>query len=309
MPFLDDGNAPAHLQELMRLALVEDDPTVRNAILRQLSLIINKVLPPSSIPQATDLLWKPSTGLLHTSSIDENTVRTIFWIAKALVLRLASTDEVLSHVLSLLSSPDHGLSSARGFALLLAPDEIFSKQNGATIRLLSKQRVFNICVPRLASEFRNADPSLKANYLIALSGILAHVSTSVLLPEIGTLLPLLLQSLDLPEAEVKAATIDTLTTIVVENPSAVETHVNSLVTRLLAAAGDQEGNPARTRKAALRCLRMFPGKIKESTLLPFRGKVTWGLGKSALDDRRREVRREAIDCRAKWLEMDEPESE
>ena len=297
------------MQELTRLCLVEDNPPIRLAILRQLSLLINKFLPISAIHHATDLLWAPATGLLSTPPSDENSIRTIFWISKALVLRLAHTDEVLSHLLSLLCDRQNGLASARGFSLLLAPDEILSKDNGATIRLLAKQRVFNICVPRLASDFRDADPVSKPNYLIALSGILASVPTSVLMPEIGTLLPLLLQSLDLPEADVKAATIDTLSTVVAENPQAAESHVNSLITRLLAAAGDRKGNPPKSRQAALRCLKMFPGKVKESTLLPFRSKVTWGLGRGMLDDPKRGVRREAIDCRAKWSGLDEPESE
>jgi len=272
-------------------------------------LVINKHLSTSAIHQATDALWGSSTGLLTASPLTGNIIRSIFWISKALVLRLAHTDDVLTHLLSLLSNSDHGLACARGFSLLLAPDEIVSKENGATIRLLAKQRVFNICVPRLASDFRAAESRFKANYLIALSGILAYVPTSVLLPEIDTLLPLLLRSLDLPEADIKAATIDTLTTIIVENSSAAEPHTNSLVTRLLTAAGDRKTSPSKTRQAALRCLRMFPGKIEESTLLPFRSKVTWGLGNSALDDPKREVRREAIDCRAKWLAMDEPESD
>lgn len=278
-------------------------------MLRQLSLVINKFLAPSDIHHATDLLWGSSDGLLSTSPLTDNSIRIVFWVAKALVLRLASADDVLTHLLSLLSDSKHGLASARGFSLLLAPDEILCKENGANIRLLAKQRVFNICVPCLASDFRIADSPSKPNYLIALSGILAHVPTSVLMPEIDNLLPLLLQSLDLPEADVKAATINTLSVIVVENPSAVASHVNSLINRLLGAAGDRMNSPPRTRQAALRCLRLFPGKIKESTLLPFRGRVTWGLGKSALDDPKREVRREAIDCRAKWSTLDEPESE
>lgn len=272
-------------------------------------MVVNKYLSTSAIDDATDALWGSSTGLLTASPLTDNTIRTIFWISKALVLRLVHTNDVLTHLLSLLPNLDHGLACARGFSLLLAPDEILSKENGATIRLLAKQRIFNICVPRLASDFRTADSRFKPHYLIALSGILAYVPTSVILPEIDTLLPLLLQSLDLPEADIKAATIDTLTTIVVENSSAAEPHTNSLVTRLLAVAADRKSSPSRTRQAALRCLRMFPGKIKESTLLPFRSKVTWGLGKNALDDPRREVRREAIDCRAKWLAMDEPESD
>ena len=293
----------------MHLCLVEDVPTIRQSILRQLSLIINKFLSLTAIHHATDLLWASPHGVLSSTTLTENAVRVVFWVSKALVLRLASTDDLLSHLLSLLSDPHHGTASARGFSLLLAPDEIISKDNGATIRLLAKQRVFNICIPRLASEFRGAAPPLKPNYLIALSGILAYVPTSVLMPEMDTLIPLLLQSLDIAEMNVKAATIHTLSVIIAENPSVLESHVNSLVTRLLATAQDRQGSLPQTRQAALRCLRMFPGKIKDSTLLPYRGKVTWGLGKSTLDDPKREVRREAIDCRAKWSGLDEPDSE
>ena len=298
------------MQELTRLALAEDVPPVRHAILRQLALLINRNPSSASTSHATELLWAPSTGLLHEQPLRENTIRTIFWISKALILRLAHADEVLSRLLPLLSNPSQGLPSARGFSLLLAPDEILSKENGAVIRLLTKQCVFNVCVPRLASDFRCADPSVKPNYLIALSGILKYVPSSVLMPEIDTLLPLLLQSLDLAEQpDVKATTIETLTTIATENPSAVESHIGSLVTRLLAAASDRKSSPPKTRVAALQCLRIFPGKIKDSTLLPFRGQVTWALGKGVLDDPKRAVRREGIECRAKWLGMDEPESE
>ena len=298
------------MQELKRLAITEDIPPIRHAILRQLALVINKNLSSSSMHHATELLWAPSTGLIHQQPLLENNIRTIFWISKALVLRLAYTEEVLSRLLPLLSNPSHGLPSARGFSLLLAPDEILSKENGAVIRLLTKQRLFNICVPRLASEFRSADTAVKPNYLIALSGIIKHVSTSVLMPEMNTLLPLLLQSLDLPEQpDVKAATIDALTTIATENPLALESHISSLVARLLAAASDRKSSPPKTRLAALQCLRILPGRIKDSTLLPFRGKVTWALAKEVLDDPKRAVRREGIECRAKWLGMDEPESE
>ena len=136
------------------------------------------------------------------------------------------------------------------------------------------------------------------------------------MPEISTLLPLLLQSLDLPETDVKAATIETLGIILVESPEAVEEHMASLVSRLLKAAAAtaideskrSSSNSARVRQSALRCLRLAPGKVKESKLLPLKGKVTWGL-RGCLDDRKRGVRKEAIECRAQWLGLDEPDSE
>ena len=283
--------------------------------------MVNKILPPSSLPVILDLLEVLSSSLHSATPLADNAIRTIFWISKALILRLASVSEILTYLLNLLSSLSHGLPSARGFSLLLAPDEILSKENGATIRLLAKQRVFTICIPRLAADFRSGDPAVKQNYLIALSGILKYVPTDILMPEISTLLPLLLQSLDLPETNVKAATIETLSIILVESPEAVEEHMASLVTRLLKAAAaaaaaiddsksssSSSNNSTRVRQSALRCLRLAPGKVKESKLLPLKGKVTWEL-RGCLDDRKRGVRKEAIECRAQWLGLDEPDSE
>ena len=149
---------------------------------------------------------------------------------------------------------------------------------------------------------------MKQNYLIALSGVLKYVPTDVLMPEVTTLLPLLLQSLEVPEADVKAATIDTLTVILTESPQALEGHVTSLATRLLNAAKGRKENPPRVRQGALRCLRLAPGLVKESTLLPLKGKVVWGLV-GCLDDPRRGVRKEAIECRARWFGIDEVDSE
>lgn len=64
----------------------------------------------------------------------------------------------------------------------------------------------------------------------------------------------------------------------------------------------------KVRYNALVCLRGFPGKVKESTLLPYRRAVTRGM-MTVLDDPKRNVRKEAVDCRSAWLNMDEPEED
>lgn len=256
----------------------------------------------------TNYLRNLISGLLETTVLSENAVRVVFWEAKGLVLRLAHTEEVLERLLSLLSNKYCGLASARGFGLLLAPDEVLSKENGAVIRLLAKQKVFNICVPKLAKDFRNAETSIKPNYLIALSGILKHMPTEVIMSEIDTLLPLLLQSLDLEDSDVKAATIQSLTVVSQESPKAVEGHMGSLISRLLKAANEPNINGINVRHSALRCLRTFPGRVKESTLLPYRNNVIRGL-LGMLDDPKRYVRKEAVECRATWFSMDEPQSD
>lgn len=321
---------------------------IRNAILRQIGLLINKFFTTEQTSYATELLWDKDALLLEALLLDrsggliearggtENSIRTTFWISKSLVLRLAHTEKVLDRLLALLSIPNHGLHCARGFGLLLAPDEALSKENGAQIRLLANQRVFNFCVPKIAKGFRAVDTSLKPNYLIALSGILKYVPTDILMTEIETLLPLLLQSLDLKDQEVKAATIESIIVISKESPSAVEGHISSLINRLLKTAESRnstinstilttttadkqqqeqhtqrqqgEKNTAKVRLNALRCLWIFPGRIKDSTLLPFRNRVVRSLWE-VLDDRKRDVRKAAVECRTAWLNLDETDDE
>ena len=68
--------------------------------------------------------------------------------------------------------------------------------------------------------------------------------TEIFMTEINTLLPLLLQCLDLNNADVKAATINNLIVISQENPQAVESHISSLASRLLKSAVNEKINAA-----------------------------------------------------------------
>lgn len=131
----------------------------------------------------------------------------------------------------------------------------------------------------------------KPNYLVGLSNILRNVPSSVILPELGRLLPLLLQSLDLPDSDVKSATIETLHITVMESANAIKEHISSLTARLLSLCTNREENPPRVRAAALRCLQFFPGTIRSESLLPYRRQVVRSLVVS-LDDPKRDVRRE-----------------
>ena len=296
------------IAELVRLAFSEDVPPVRQAILRQIGLLTNKFLLPQETDTVLDIFKNLVLGLSETTSARMNAIRVVFWVAKGLILHLIHADEILKQLLDLMSSRECGIASARGFGLLLAPDEILSKENGANIRLLANQKVFNVCIPNIAQRFGSADPAIKANYLVALSGILKHMPTEVVMPEISTILPLLLQSLDLEDSEVKAASLQTLTVVSHEDSKAVEEHVGSLVSRLLKCVTYSEINSANVRHNALRCLRIFPGTVKDSTLLPYKSTVTRGL-LNVLDDPKRNVRKEAVECRAAWLNMDEPQSD
>ena len=299
---------PKLISELGRFALAEEKPLIRQAILRQIGLLTNKFLPARRTEEVLHMIRNVAAGILGATMVSENAVRILFWEAKGLVLRLSHTDEVLECLLTLLSHPEYGPMCARGFGLLLASDEVLTRENGANVRLLAKQKVFNICMPAINKAFRNAKTTTKPNYLVALSGLLKNMPTEIIMPELDTLLPLLLQSLDLEDSGVKAATIQSLTVIAGENPKVVEGHIGSLVSRLVKSAISSQVNTASVRHNALTCLRTFPGNVKDSTLLPYRNSVTGGLWK-ILDDPKRHVRKEAVECRAVWSNMDEPQSD
>jgi len=304
----ENGSIRKLLEELVRLALIEDDAAIRQSILRQIGLLVNKFLESKDTHTGVELVASLLQRLEEGLAPLDNAIRAIFWIAKALVLRLSNTEKILEQLLGLLPSKNFGSAGARGFGLLLAPDEILSKDNGAVIRLLARQKVFNVCAPRMAKDFRNAETAIKPNYLIALAGILKYVPTEVILQDIDSLLPLLLQSLDLDDSEVRSSTIQTLAAISQDSPTAIEGHIGSLVTRLIRSAATSKVNTPSVRLKALQCLQLFPGKVKESKLLPYKSAVTRGL-MPMLDDSRRNVRKEAVECRAAYFTMDEPQSD
>ncbi|KAJ5455527.1 uncharacterized protein N7458_003791 [Penicillium daleae] len=332
------------LSDLVQRCVSEtSEPATHLAFLRHLALLVNKFLSKEDLNIAEKLF----DGLLSSekNTYSPATIRTIFWLSKALVLRLApTTTHVITSLLSLLSSPDQQTSSstARGFSILLGEDDVLSTTNGASIRLLCKQRVFTTVIPMISSRIREvnvagSDESSKAldhikpAHLTALTGILSTISTALVMPELPTLLPLLLQSLDLQTSDsvaVRAATLDTLAVIIRDNGVAVIDkcgHVHSLVVRLLKTTEIKSDvvNPPRLRADSLKCLYLLaaqqtPGDAGSnarlppsiSPLLPEKTNVLRSL-RAVLDDPKRDVRKAAVDARSAWLRGvdDAPEEE
>ncbi|KAF4228180.1 hypothetical protein CNMCM6805_002298 [Aspergillus fumigatiaffinis] len=331
------------LSDLVTRSWTESEPPTHLAFLRHSALLVNKFLPKSELSIATEILSNLFSAGAEEKTVPSGTIKMIFWLSKALILRLAPTStEILTSLLSLLSSPDEMTSTtaARGFAILLKDDDVLSADNGANIRLLAKQRVFTTLTPLISNRIREVNVAgddsstpahIKPAHLTALSGILSTISPSLVMPELPTLLPLLLQSLDLQTADsqaVRAATLETLAVIIRDNGVAVIEecgHVQSLVTRLLKTAAynpaptglDQQAagagavNGPRLRVEALRCLNLLAqtpktdapavakaGKL--SPLLPVKNQVVRSL-RMSLDDPKRDVRKAAVDARGAWL--------
>ncbi|EYE91839.1 MET18/MMS19 family protein [Aspergillus ruber CBS 135680] len=328
------------LSDLIQRSTTSTEPATQLALLRHFSLLVNKFLSKTDVSIATEKFTSllPSNTESQTQPLTPETIKTTFWLSKALILRLVpSTTTILTSLLSLLSSPSEATSTtaSRGFAILLSDDDVLSPINGANVRLLCKQRVFTTVIPLIANKIRqvniagNSDskaPSapahIKPAHLTALSGILSTIPPALVMPELPTLLPLLLQSLDLQTSDshaVRAATLETLAVIIRDNGVSVIDecgHIQSLVTRLLNTAAYTPGakaamNPSRLRTDSVKCLYLLaqtpspdaPAVVragKLSPLLPVKAQVLRAL-KLVLDDPKRDVRKAAVDARGAWL--------
>ncbi|BFZ62177.1 hypothetical protein YB2330_003259 [Saitoella coloradoensis] len=228
---------------------------------------------------------------------------TLLWIGKAFVAKThKSGTKITSDLIDLLVDPLIGSAVANGFGVLIGDDETLSKENHATIRLLQKQRFFSFAMPELMSRFKSARAGDKSSYLVAVTNIIRHVPKQVLLPDLPGLLPVLIQALGLVDPELKGSAIDTLYVTIIDASQTVSEHLSTLVPLLMESAMVSEVNTMRVRIAALRCLSVFPSSFRREMLQPFKIEVIRRLGR-VLEDPKRVVRKEAVDCRHKWYSM------
>ena len=323
-------NIAMRLGELVAFAEQSRNHAIEISCLRQIALYVNKHLSNADLDIANEILSQRLANLASTSVRADFTLRLCFFVTKALALRLApGTNEYLQNLVNLLNlpgRPEVSRQAASLFGVVLSPDDVLSKTNFAQIRLLAPQRVFQTLTPVISLRFRESSMTTeKENYLVALSGVLSTVPSDIVMPELPTLLPLLLQSLDISDQAVKIATLETLAVVIANNPSALEEsgHIPALTKRLLGSATLHKATTAKqappqslpkARRLATRCLTLMPKYVSGSgsranPLLSLKKEVLRGLV-TVLDDTRRDVRKEAVDARATWLRsVDDPEEE
>lgn len=324
VPLLQRDQIIRHMRDLVVFAEGCDDNAVELNCLRQVALYVNKHLSTTDFDVVNDILSQRLAPLASSSFAPQTiqyNLRLCFMLIKASVMRLApNTNTYLEQLVDLLNSskysPFISRQAAPLFRILLASDEVLSKTNDVQSRLLTPQRVFQTLTPLFSRRFREASLATeKENYLVALSGLLSTVPQETVMPELPTLLPLLLQSLDISNENVKIATLETLAVVIVNNASVLEEsgHIPALTKRLIAVShfpkGQNKTSPleslSKTRRLATRCLSLLPKYIaasglKANPLLSLKHTVLNGL-MSVLDDPKRDVRKEAVDARASWL--------
>lgn len=280
------------------------DPSQRLNYLRLIALVSNKWTPKQDDMKS---LIDTLVSQIKNGSIKESlgSLEVFTWIAKAYILKTDSFGyTLLENLLSLLDDAKLGPFVSKALDVLGDDDLIVSKENGAVVRLLAKQRFFSFVLPPLVSKFKEtySFPEVQANYLVALSGVLRHMPPKVISNDVPVFFPLLLQSLTIKDPKVREASISTITATLYESSAIVAQHISSLVPQLLTAASEKTSPSSKVRLAALNCLGEFPQSIERKDIEPFRITIIKGLN-VPLDDKRRDVRRAAVNARQKYFEL------
>ncbi|KAF9362709.1 hypothetical protein BGX34_005646 [Mortierella sp. NVP85] len=227
------------------------------------------------------------------------------WITKAMVLSTNAIGyDMTGELMTIFSVPRLGKVAANGFSLVIGEQQdVLTKETFAVIRLLYKQRFFNYCIPMLVKGFENSSDEVRHNFLVALSHVLRNIPKQVLLTELPPLLSMLVHSLTFPDPELKTSTIETFQIITNDAPALMAEHLSTLTPMLIGLANANDStNTLKVRMAALKCLGAQPKSLPFTALRPYKARVLKDLEKS-LDDRKRLVRREAVECRSQWFAL------
>ncbi|GAA5820973.1 hypothetical protein JCM3770_006154 [Rhodotorula araucariae] len=246
-----------------------------------------------------------------SSSSPESTRRVALrvwaWVAKGLILRSDQRGyAMVDRVLALFHDPALGRAAAASLGVLAEEkDGVLGKENFAVIRLLYKQRFFTFLLPKLVSSYKETMGADQAVFLAALASLLQHLPKQLALTELPKLLPLLITSLDLPDASLRANVLDALGTLIAEVPGELENAIGGIVGKVLRGLGGETATaqgPAavQLRLASLQFLGVLPTHIPYLALHGQKTTVLKELGR-AVDDPRRDVRRAAVECRSRWF--------
>uniref|UniRef100_A0A3Q2TH67 MMS19 nucleotide excision repair protein n=1 Tax=Fundulus heteroclitus TaxID=8078 RepID=A0A3Q2TH67_FUNHE len=226
----------------------------------------------------------------------------LIWVAKALLLRYHPLFSTLTDKLfSLLDDADLGPAAADGFSLLMSDSaDVLNRGCHADVRIMYRQRFFSENSAKLVQGFNAAPQEKKPNYLKALSNIVNKLPKQVQVSELPAV-SVLGKALTCPDEGVQLSTLSCLEPVLINPPQVLIQQLEALVTRLLALIC----SPAmKIRIASIRCI-LAVSHFPAHEVLPFRARVLRALA-PPLDDRKRLVRREAVQARGEWFLLGSP---
>lgn len=156
-------------------------------------------------------------------------IRAWFWLCKALIVRNSAHGQAFFErargaLLANTASPYVAKEAAKCTGLVAhSEDGVLSKENGAVVRLLWKQKFFAYLVPRIIEAYQgglgrqgaaaaSSPPSSSSSiHLIALASVLPHMPRQTTTERLPDIFPLLIRALELPDGQARSSAATTLT--------------------------------------------------------------------------------------------------
>ncbi|XP_040110733.1 MMS19 nucleotide excision repair protein homolog isoform X5 [Oryx dammah] len=293
------------MRELLELSCCQSCPFSSTAATKCFAGLLNKHPAGQELDEFLQLAVDKVEAGLSSGPCRSQAFTLLLWVTKALVLRYHPLSSCLTErLMGLLSDPELGPAAADGFSLLMSDcTDVLTRAGHAEVRIMFRQRFFTDNVPALVRGFHAAPQDVKPNYLKGLSHVLNRLPKPVLLPELPTLLSLLLEALSCPDSVVQLSTLSCLQPLLLEAPQVMSLHVDTLVTKFL----NLSASPSMAvRIAALQCMHALT-RLPTPVLLPYKPQVIRALAKP-LDDKKRLVRKEAVSARGEWFLLGSPGS-
>ncbi|GAB5578659.1 MMS19 nucleotide excision repair protein homolog isoform X3 [Prionailurus iriomotensis] len=282
------------MRELVELSCCPSCPSSSTAAAKCFAGLLNKLPAGQQLDEFLQLAVDKVEAGLSPGPYRSQAFTLLLWVTKALVLRYHPLSSCLTdRLMGLLGDPELGPAAADGFSLLMSDcTDVLTRAGHAEVRIMFRQRFFTDNVPALVQGFHAASQDVKPNYLKGLSHVLNRLPKPVLLPELPTLLSLLLEALSCSDCVVQLSTLSCLQPLLLEAPQVMSLHVDTLVTKFL----NLSSSPSMAvRIAALQCMHALT-RLPTPVLLPYKPQVIRALAKP-LDDKKRLVRKEAVSAR------------
>ncbi|XP_069704917.1 MMS19 nucleotide excision repair protein homolog isoform X1 [Periplaneta americana] len=291
---------PQLLSQLQMLVIQSSHPLTVKSSARLLACLVNKArddddlltLLSGFLAMIETILDNPSASLIEVT----NATTLILWITKALVLRgHKSVESWADKLVILLEHPLVGAVAAEGFRLVMDHDEYLSSGNHCIIRILYRQRFFQV-IEKLVKHYDETEDCVRTNFLIALTYLLQGVPNVVLGLGLSEYVPLLKEALEQTEVVLLLSAMQTLSDLLESKQSALEDHIHTFLLHFLRLTKFKDS--MKVRIAALQCVAHicnYPTHL----LLPLKHQTVQQLT-SCLDDHKRLVRQQAVATCSCW---------
>ncbi|KAF5275982.1 hypothetical protein FQA39_LY00778 [Lamprigera yunnana] len=289
------------LEEILKASLYSEIEYIQNVAVQLLANMLNKeeddsrlqcnlCLVATSCDKKLDCLEKNDVPKL---------VSVISWVTKALVMRgHAQSEHWTKKLLALLESHEE---AANGFHIIMEQNAVtLTTKSHSNIRILYRQKFFMEMSTILTENYSEG----KSNYLLAMGCLLQNAPKQAFIMQFKKIVKIIILCLEkCRDINVLCVILQTFCELIKYKEQITEDYIQELLSRFIVLSKFESSMNVRIK--ALRCIQHFAHGYPLYKLLPHKQNIVQSLTK-CLDDKKRLVRKEAVDARLSWIMLDMP---